>query len=91
MRYTPTAQIAVLAAICFLGWTPAADAYIDPTAAGAALQSAYVIMASALVAVAMVPRKVAAAFTWLKMRLLPGRSSSAASTTSTSSTSTPQD
>jgi hypothetical protein len=76
MRYTPTAQIAVLAAICFLGWTPAADAYIDPTAAGAALQSAYVIMASALVAVAMVPRKVAAAFTWLKMRLMPGRPSS---------------
>ena len=73
MRIMPIAQIATLAAICFFGWTPSAHAYIDPTAAGAALQSAYVIMASALVAVAMVPRKVAAAFMWLKNRILPGR------------------
>lgn len=74
MRFMPIAQIAVLATVCFFGWTPAAHAYIDPTAAGAALQSAYVILASALVAVAMVPRKVAAAFMWLKSRILPGRS-----------------
>ena len=75
MRRFVIPQIAVLAALMFFGWTPAAHAYIDPTAAGAALQSLYVIVASALMAVALVPRKIAAGFGWLKRRLLPGKQS----------------
>ena len=66
-------QILTVAAIGLLGFTPDAHAYIDPTAAGAALQSLYVIMATALMAVAMVPKKVAAVFSAIKARLLPGR------------------
>jgi hypothetical protein len=73
MRLFPVAQIATLAALIFFGWTPSAHAYIDPTAAGAALQSLYVIVASALMAVALVPKKIAEGFTWLKSRLLPAQ------------------
>jgi hypothetical protein len=73
MRRFAIAQVAVLAAIMFFGWTPSAHAYIDPTAAGAALQSLYVIVASALMAVALVPKKIADGFTWLKNRLMPNR------------------
>ena len=68
-------RILLVAALIFLGYTPSAHAYIDPTAAGAAVQSLYVLMASALVAVAMVPKKIAAGFAWLKARLLPGHGS----------------
>jgi hypothetical protein len=73
LKFPPTAQIALLAALALLGWTPAADAYIDPTAAGAALQSAYVIMISALMAITLVPKKVGAAFAWIKGRVMPGK------------------
>lgn len=74
MRRFAFAQVAVLAALIFFGWTPSAHAYIDPTAAGAAMQSLYVIVASALMAVALVPKKIAEGFVWLKNRVLPGHS-----------------
>ena len=69
----PKPQILAIAAICLLGYTPEAQAYIDPTAAGAAMQSLYVILATALMAVAMVPRKVSAFFGAIKAKLSPRR------------------
>ncbi len=79
MRRFAMAQVAVLAALMFFGWTPSAHAYIDPTAAGAALQSLYVIVASALMAVALVPKKIAEGFMWLKNRVMPGRAAASTS------------
>lgn len=67
-----TPRTLILAAIALLGWTPAAMAYIDPTAAGAALQSLYVILASALAFVVLLPQKVAGFFTMVKARLFGG-------------------
>jgi hypothetical protein len=69
LRFT---RILPLAALASMAWTPEAHAYIDPTAAGAALQSGYVILISALMAVALVPKKIAAGFMWIKSRLMPG-------------------
>ncbi len=62
-------RIATLAALLVVSYTPPAFAYIDPTAAGAALQSLYIIMASALMTVAILPQKVAAGFAWVKRKL----------------------
>jgi hypothetical protein len=71
----PTPRLLLLAALAWAAWTPPAHAYIDPTAAGAALQSLYVVMASALMTLALVPRKVADAFARLKAWLRPGATS----------------
>ena len=52
-------------------WSAAAEpafAYIDPTAAGAFLQSAYIILASAVLFIAAVPHKVAAFVRGVKAR-----------------------
>lgn len=64
MRPTPrTAHLACAALAATTAWSAAAEpamAYIDPTAAGAFLQSMYVILASAVLFVAALPHKVAA-------------------------------
>ena len=60
-------------ALAIWGLGAPAQAYIDPTAAGIALQSAYVVAASALVTLATFPRKVAEFAQRLKGKLLPGR------------------
>lgn len=66
-------QLLALAAISLLGWTPEAMAYVDPTAAGAALQSLYVVLASALAFVVLLPQKVAGFFGAIKARLIGGK------------------
>lgn len=62
-------------AVLALSWAPPAYAYIDPTAAGAALQSMYVIAASALMTLALVPKKIAQGLgrfkAWLRSSLSP--------------------
>ncbi|MDB5096800.1 MAG: hypothetical protein JWM80_1221 [Cyanobacteria bacterium RYN_339] len=65
-------RLLLAAALAWAAYTPPAQAYIDPTAAGAALQSAYVVVASALMTLALVPKKVAAGFARLKGWLRPG-------------------
>lgn len=64
MRSTPLVPRLACAALAMTAaWSAMAApafAYIDPTAAGAFLQSMYVIMASAVLFVAAVPHKVAA-------------------------------
>ncbi len=64
MRPTPRiSHLACAALAATTAWSAAAEpamAYIDPTAAGAFLQSMYIIMASAVLFVAAVPHKVAA-------------------------------
>jgi hypothetical protein len=73
MPLTSPRRIIVLAVLIYFGFMPPAHAYIDPTAAGTAVQSLYVLVASALVAVAMVPKKIADAFAWMKARLTGGK------------------
>ena len=68
-RHTSPARLAAVTALMVVAYTPPAFAYIDPTAAGAALQSLYIIMASALMTVAILPQKVAAGFAWVKRKL----------------------
>jgi hypothetical protein len=53
------------------GYATPAYAYIDPTAAGAALQSLYIMVASALMALALVPGKIVAGFQRLKAWFRP--------------------
>jgi hypothetical protein len=65
-------RLLLAAALAWAAYTPPAAAYIDPTAAGAALQSAYVVVASALMTLALVPKKVAAMFARVKAILRPG-------------------
>jgi hypothetical protein len=65
-------RLLLVAALAWAAYTPPAAAYIDPTAAGAALQSMYVLAASALMTLALVPKKVAAGFARLKGWLRPG-------------------
>jgi hypothetical protein len=48
------------------GYATPAEAYIDPTAAGAALQSIYILVASALMTLALIPGKIVAGFNRLK-------------------------
>ncbi len=73
MRVKPrTLLLALPLALAFAAWPRPAYAYIDPTAAGAFLQSAYIVLASALMSLALVPRKVAAGFARLKRWLRPG-------------------
>ncbi|HEY9723382.1 MAG TPA: hypothetical protein V6D47_15330 [Oscillatoriaceae cyanobacterium] len=62
------AQLTILTALVFVFWTPNAQAYIDPTAAGAALQSLYMLGVSALMFVALLPKKVAGFFMAIKQR-----------------------
>ena len=66
MRHT---TLGLQATACFLLLSPPAFAYIDPTAAGAAMQSLYVLMASGLMAVALLPQKVASGVSWLKAKV----------------------
>ena len=66
MRHT---LLGLQALACFLLLSPPAFAYIDPTAAGAAMQSLYVLMASGLMAVALLPQKVASSVQWLKAKV----------------------
>lgn len=61
-------QIPVLALLAFVAYTPSAHAYIDPTAAGAALQSFYVLIVSAMMFVVLLPQKVAAFFQAVKSK-----------------------
>lgn len=72
MRTRPIAAGIILAAAAWL-WPRPAEAYIDPTAAGAALQSLYVLFFSALMSLALIPRKLMALFARLKAWLSPGR------------------
>ena len=65
-------RLLLAAALAWAAYTPPAAAYIDPTAAGAALQSMYVIAASALMTLALIPKKVADGFARLKGWLRPG-------------------
>ena len=65
--------VCLLLAALVWGLGAPAQAYIDPTAAGAALQSAYLVAASALMSLALVPRKVAGAFHRFKQWLSPDR------------------
>jgi len=69
-------RLLLAALIAWAAYTPPAAAYIDPTAAGAALQSMYVIAASALMTLALVPKKVAEGFQRLKGWLRPGAAKS---------------
>ena len=62
-------QLPALALLAFVAYTPAAHAYIDPTAAGAALQSFYVLIVSAMMFVVLLPQKVAAFFNGIKAKL----------------------
>lgn len=55
----------------FLALASPAEAYIDPTAAGAALQSLYLIIMSALMFVVLLPAKVSAFFSGIKQRFRP--------------------
>jgi hypothetical protein len=71
MKPASIVQLSVLTALALIVWTPNAQAYIDPTAAGAALQSLYMLFISALMFVALLPKKVAAFFAWVKGRLFP--------------------
>lgn len=66
-------QLLALAAALFAVYTPAAHAYIDPTAAGSALQSLYILLASAVAFVALLPHKVAAFFRAVKAKLRPSK------------------
>ncbi len=68
-RHTSPARLAAVTALMVVAYTPPAFAYIDPTAAGAALQSAYIIGASAGMTVAILPQKVAAGVAWIKGKL----------------------
>lgn len=68
-------QLFVVAALAFIAWTPEAQAYIDPTAAGAALQSLYILVISALMFVALLPQKVAAFFRAVKEKIKPSKPS----------------
>ena len=62
------AAAAVAAAVAWSAAASPADAYIDPTAAGAFMQSMYVILASAVLFVAALPHKVAAFVQGVKAR-----------------------
>lgn len=70
----PTPRLSLLACALVAGttaWSAAAEpamAYIDPTAAGAFLQSMYVIMASLVLFVAALPHKVAEAVRAVKAK-----------------------
>lgn len=66
-------QLMALGAALFAMYTPDAHAYIDPTAAGSALQSLYILLASAVAFVALLPQKVAAFFRFVKAKLRPGK------------------
>ncbi|MFP5504534.1 MAG: hypothetical protein ACLGIN_18770 [Candidatus Sericytochromatia bacterium] len=66
-------QLLALAAALFAMYTPAAHAYIDPTAAGAALQSLYILLASAVAFVALLPHKVAGFFRAVKEKIRPSK------------------
>lgn len=68
-------QVFALAALAFAAWTPEAHAYIDPTAAGSALQSLYILVISALMFVALLPQKVAAFFRAVKAKFKPSKPS----------------
>lgn len=50
---------ALVAVTAILLFAPPAAAYIDPTAAGAAMQSMYVVGMSLFMGLAMAPRKIA--------------------------------
>ncbi|MEB3196127.1 MAG: hypothetical protein VKP62_02885 [Candidatus Sericytochromatia bacterium] len=60
---------AVAGAAWLLDASPA-QAYVDPTAAGAGLQSMYVLLASAFISLSLIPQKLAALSRLLKQRLL---------------------
>lgn len=68
-------QLPALALLAFVAYTPSAHAYIDPTAAGAAMQSFYVLIVSAMMFVVLLPQKVAAFFTGLKNKIKPAKPS----------------
>ena len=75
MRPTPRlSHLACAAVAATAAWSAAAEpamAYIDPTAAGAFLQSMYVILASAVLFVAALPHKVAAFVQGVKAKFAP--------------------
>jgi hypothetical protein len=62
-------QLLALTGLALVVWTPPALAYVDPTAAGAALQSLYILAVSVAMSVALLPKKVAALFGAIKSRL----------------------
>lgn len=73
MRPTPRlSRLALAAFAATTAWSALATpamAYIDPTAAGAFMQSMYVILASAVLFVAALPHKVAAFARAVKAKL----------------------
>lgn len=71
MRLTSCLRLAVLAALLVFTITPPAAAYIDPTAAGAALQSMYVMGMSIVMALAVAPKRIAGWFGRLLKRTPP--------------------
>ena len=71
-RFLPPPAAGALLAVVVWSWASPAYTYIDPTAASAALQSLYVVAASALMTLAVVPRKVASALARLKAWFRPG-------------------
>ena len=64
--------VATIVAIVVWSWATPAYAYIDPTAAGAALQSLYIVVASALMTLALIPQKLATGFARFKSWLRSG-------------------
>jgi hypothetical protein len=68
-------KLSALAVLAFAVYTPAAHAYIDPTAAGAALQSLYVLVISAMMFIVLLPQKVAAFFQGVKAKFKPNKPS----------------
>lgn len=66
-------QVLAIATLLFVGYTPNAHAYLDPTAAGAALQSLYLMLISCFMFIAVLPHKVAAFFAQVKHKLSGGK------------------
>ena len=60
---------AVLAALIWSAAAAPAAAYIDPTSAGAFLQSMYIIVVSGVIMIATLPHKVVAAYRAVRTKL----------------------
>lgn len=59
----------VIAALLLVSLGAPAWAYVDPTAAGTALQALYMVFASLMLSIVLLPKKVANLFSRLKANL----------------------
>lgn len=65
-----TGSLTLLLGICLLlGYTPSAQAYVDPGSVGTVFQAGYLIFMSAFMALVLMPKKIASWFKALKARV----------------------